>query len=199
MKLTDSHCAKAYKKQIETVFPKEEAVSLWKTAERFYRRLVSENANIPKEVALHTDKNIFPAIAVYKAVRKNHPQKAMEILENGSAEVSKKSGEMFSKLLKIPGFKSVFMKVFSKGVKTAFGIKAGFSYRFISDTSSRLEFDMLKCPYVNFCKKYGCGEIAHIFCKNDEYAYGNLPGIKFVRTKTIGTGGECCDFKFIRK
>lgn len=148
---------------------------------------------------LHTDKNIFPAIAVYKAVRKNHPEKAMEILENGSAEVSKKSGEMFSKLLKIPGFKSVFMKVFSKGVKTAFGIKAGFSYRFISDTSSRLEFDMLKYPYVNFCKKYGCYEIVHIFCKSDEYAYGNLLGIKFVRTKTIGTGGECCDFKFIRK
>lgn len=140
MKLTDSHYAKAYKKQIEMVFPKDETSRLWKTAERYFRRLVSENANIPKEVALHTNKNIFTAIAIYKAVLKKYPEKAMEILENGSAEVSKKSGEMFSKLLKIPGFKSVFMKAFSKGVKTAFGIKAGFSYKFISDTSSRLEF-----------------------------------------------------------
>ena len=23
----------------------------------------------------------------------------------------------------------------------------------------------------------------------------NLPGLKFTRTKTIGTGGDCCDFK----
>lgn len=66
MKLTDSHYAKAYKKQIEKVFPKDEAARLWKTAERYFRRLVSRNANIPKEVALHTNKNIFPAIAVYK-------------------------------------------------------------------------------------------------------------------------------------
>lgn len=198
MKLTDSQYARAYKKEIEASFAAEEASRLWKTAENHFRQLVSENVHIPKEVAVHTNKNIFPAIAVYKAVQGKYSEKALEILEKGSAEVSEKSGRMLSKMLKIPGFKSIFMKIFSLGVKTAFGEKAGFSYRFNSDTSRDLEFDMLKCPYADYCKKYGCEEIAHIFCKNDEYAYGSLPGIKFIRTKTIGTGGSCCDFKYKR-
>lgn len=172
------------------------ALFIWKKAEKNYRRLLSENANIPKEVAFHTNKSIFPAIAVYKAIKEKYPEKAIEIMEKGAAEEAAKKGEALSKMMKIPGFKSVFMKIFSKGVKTAFGTKAGFSYKFIADTSQRLEFDMLKCPYANFCKKYGCEELTHIFCQNDEYAYGKLPGIKFIRTKTLGTGGDCCDFKF---
>lgn len=198
MKLTDSPYARAYKKEIEASFTAEEAFELWKTAENHYRQLLSENAHVPKEVAVHTKENIFPAIAVYKAVRGNDSEKALGILEKGAAKVSEKSGKMLSKMLKIPGFKSIFMKIFSLGVKTTFGEKAGFSYRFHSDTSRDLEFDMLKCPYADYCKKYGCEEITHIFCKNDEYAYGNLPGIKFIRTETIGTGGSCCDFRFKR-
>lgn len=198
MKLTDSQYARAYKKEIETVFTAKEASRLWETAEDHYRQLLSENAHVPKEVAAHTNANIFPAIAVYKAARGKYPEKALGILEKGAAKVSEKSGRMLSKMLKIPGFKSIFMKIFSLGVKTTFGEKAGFSYRFHSDTSRDLEFDMLKCPYADYCKKYGCEEITHIFCKNDEYAYGNLPGIKFIRTKTIGTGGSCCDFRFKR-
>lgn len=195
---TDSQYARAYKKEIEASFTAEETSELWKTAENYYRQLLSENAQVPKEIAVHTNENIFPAIAVYKAVQGKYPEKAMEILEKGAAKVSEKSGRMLSKMLKIPGFKSIFMKIFSLGVKTTFGEKAGFSYRFISDTSRDLEFDMLKCPYTDYCKKYGCEELTHIFCKNDEYAYGNLPGIKFIRTETIGTGGSCCDFKFKR-
>lgn len=196
MKLTDSEYAQSYIKQTEKLFTRDEALVIRKKAEKNYCRLLSENADLPKEVAMHTDKNIFPAIAVYKAVREKHPEKAMEIIEKGAAEVSAKKGEQFSKLLKIPGFKSMFMKIFSRGVKTAFGEKAGFSYHFVSDNARCLEFDMLKCPYADFCQKYGCEELTHIFCKNDEYAYGNIPGIKFIRTKTLGTGGDRCDFKF---
>lgn len=199
MKLMDSEYARSYIKQTEKVLTKDEALVIREKAEENYRRLLLENANIPKEIAMHTDKSIFPAIAVYKAVRENHSEMAMEIMEKGAAWVSAKKGEALSKMMKIPGFKSVFMKVFSLGVKTSFGTKAGFTYRFISDTTRRLEFDMLKCPYANFCKKYGCEELTHIFCKNDEYAYGGIPGIKFIRTETLGTGGERCDFKFKRQ
>ncbi|MBP3819472.1 MAG: L-2-amino-thiazoline-4-carboxylic acid hydrolase [Butyrivibrio sp.] len=34
-----------------------------------------------------------------------------------------------------------------------------------------------------------------LFCENDVYSYGNLPGLKFSRTKTIGAGDDLCDFK----
>ncbi len=41
----------------------------------------------------------------------------------------------------------------------------------------------------------GCGELNKLFCDNDVYSYGNIPGLKFTWTKTIGVGDECCDFK----
>ena len=44
-------------------------------------------------------------------------------------------------------------------------------------------------------KEQGCPELNILFCENDIHAYGNLPGLKFTRTKTIGAGDELCDFK----
>ena len=40
----------------------------------------------------------------------------------------------------------------------------------------------------------------HLFVKgeSDFATYGNLSGIVFERTQTIGTGGNLCDFKFSR-
>lgn len=40
-----------------------------------------------------------------------------------------------------------------------------------------------------------CPEVNVLFCENDIHSYGNLPGLKFTRTKTIGAGDELCDFK----
>ena len=37
-------------------------------------------------------------------------------------------------------------------------------------------------------------ELTKIFCENDERIYGRLKGVKFIRTGTIGTGAEKCDF-----
>ena len=37
--------------------------------------------------------------------------------------------------------------------------------------------------------------VSVLFCDNDVYSYGNIPGLKFTRTKTIGAGDELCDFK----
>ena len=56
--------------------------------------------------------------------------------------------------------------------------------------------DMLECPYMSICKKYGCPEIVPAFCVSDDVAYGNMhPRLVWGRTKTLGRGDDCCDFK----
>ena len=43
--------------------------------------------------------------------------------------------------------------------------------------------------------KYGCPEIVAGFCRADDEAYGHMhPKLKWGRTKTLGQGGDCCDF-----
>jgi len=57
-------------------------------------------------------------------------------------------------------------------------------------------FDMLACPYQDTCVKYGCPEIVAGFCRADDEAYGHMhPKLKWGRTKTLGQGGDCCDFR----
>ena len=60
--------------------------------------------------------------------------------------------------------------------------------------------DMLECPYMSICRKYGCPEIVPAFCVSDDVAYGNMhPGLVWGRTKTLGRGDDCCDFKLTVK
>lgn len=198
MKLLESKYAFAYRQEMEKRFSESEVNALWEKAESRFQKLLTENPEQPKAVIRHTYISIFPAIAIYKAMETEYPGRGMEILEHGAAAVSKKAGAKYAKILKIPGIKGIFMRVFSRGVKKGFGVEAGFSHEFITDSGSELAFNVTKCPYQDYCEKYGCSEIVPVFCKNDEYAYGNLPGIQFIRTQTLGTGGSCCDFRLER-
>lgn len=59
--------------------------------------------------------------------------------------------------------------------------------------------DITTCPYCRYAKSLGCPELMSVFCDSDFATYGNLPGIKFKRSQTLGTGGSYCDFRFIRE
>lgn len=198
MKLIESKYAKAYRYEMQKIFSESEVKIFWNNAEKTFTELIEKEPSGSDAINRHTHVSIFPAIAVYKAVFEKYPEKAMAVLEKGAASVAQKAGEKYSRILKFPIVKYVFLNIFSKGVKKGFGSDAGFSHEFISHSNKKLEFNVTKCPYQHYCKKYGCSEIVHIFCKNDEYAYGNLPYIRFIRTQTLGTGGKCCDFKFFR-
>ncbi|MCM1181278.1 MAG: L-2-amino-thiazoline-4-carboxylic acid hydrolase [Clostridium sp.] len=198
MVLTESKYAVSYQQEMQKVFSEPEFHALWENAEAVFRQLLAENPNQPEAVARHTHVSIFPAIAVYKTIAAKDPDKAITVLENGAAAISREAGAKYAKMLKIPGMKSLFLKIFSKGVKKGFGPEAGFSHEFTVNSNRTLAFNVTDCPYCHYCEKYGCGEIVYIFCKNDEYAYGNLPHIHFIRTQTLGTGGGCCDFRFER-
>lgn len=198
MKLIESKYAVSYKREMQKIFSEAEFNILWETAEKTFMRLLKEEPDQSEALVRHTHISIFPAIAIYKTIAEKYPKKAMTVLEKGAAAVSKEAGEKYSKILKYPVVKYIFLNIFSKGVKKGFGTEAGFAHEFISNSSRKLAFNVTKCPYQYYCKKYGCDEIVHVFCKNDEYAYGNLPYIRFFRTQTLGTGGDCCDFKFER-
>ncbi|MGN0351800.1 MAG: L-2-amino-thiazoline-4-carboxylic acid hydrolase [Roseburia sp.] len=198
MELIESKYAVSYRKEMEKMLKTEKVEGVWKNAEKIFQDILAENPEQTEGIRKHTYVSIFPTIAVYMSLMSAGCAEAMEIIQRGSAEVAKTAGEQYAKIVRIPGFKGIFMKIFSKGVKEGFGQEAGFANEFITDTSKKLAFNITKCPYQDYCQKYECPELVSIFCKNDEYAYGNLQGITFKRTQTLGTGGKCCDFRLER-
>lgn len=171
-----------------------------KTIRRIWKRTIEELAQIynkfpdvPKSEQMHT-KAIFNAAALYIALKAVVPERAKELFEQGMAKYAKLSAKKFQRMVKMPLGKGFFLKMFAAGAKTAFGEKAGFRQQFHTADRKVLRFDILKCPYHDYLEKLGCPEIAYTFCDNDIYCYGELKGITFERTQTLGTGGEKCDF-----
>ena len=65
----------------------------------------------------------------------------------------------------------------------------------------RDDFDVTiqECLWHRACQENGCGELCRLFCDVDDVIYGGLRKMGFSRTKTLGYGGDCCDFHFFRK
>ena len=166
-------------------------------AQRRYEKLRHENASDPKALRAHTFKRIYPAIAAYEALREDgvDQEKAAwyirEYFQRFAASFAPHLQRMirvFGLAKKIPG---IFMKVVLKG----FGPEAGFRYEFPEAGKHEARANVVLCPYYETCKRYGCPEITRAFCDGDDAGYSDLhPQLLWGRTKTIGRGGDCCDF-----
>ena len=197
-----------YKNEMDKIMPVEQSDVLWKKAAGKLDSIMEQYGLLPKGVKMHTDK-IFPAAAVYLTVKDAvGGEKAYHIIENaaviGCADIEKK----LQKLMKVPGMRSLFVAVWDPMTKKLFGPSSGFQNRFYPKKKGEYRMDIVSCPYNRYFTELGCPdryftelgcpELTKIFCENDERTYGNLPGLQFVRTGTLGKGADRCDF-YIRK
>ena len=182
------------KKDLQKQYSKDVVERIYENAAHRLDELKEKYQEMPKEDKVHTLTSIFLRIAMYEALKEELPEEALNIMNAIVNKTGNMVGNFLHYLTKIPGMKSIFLKVFSSLTKTHFGPSAGFSQHIHIDTAKELNFDILDCPYCRYCKKCGCEELITTFCDSDVYCYGNLSGISFDRTKTLGTGGDCCDF-----
>lgn len=189
---------KAYYEEVQSA-EGEKAGAIWADANCRYEKLLQENSQLSEKIKVHTEKMIFPAIAAYQAILSADPEKAMGIMERAEGCISTKTGVTYRKMLRFSLVRRIFLSMFSKGTKSGFSEESGFINHFIRDEKEEVAFRIERCPYQDYCVKYGCPELTHIFCQNDINAYGNLPGIIFERHETLGSGGNCCDFHLYLK
>ena len=111
---------------------------------------------------------------------------------------SMETGRKLAKMMGIPGMKSLFIKIWNPLTKKMFGADSGFKNVFYQNKKGEYRMDVVACPYNKYLTELGCPELTKIFCANDDRCYGNLPGIEFKKSGTLGTGAERCDF-YLRK
>ena len=186
---------KAFKDEITTRLSSTECKKIWHDAHRRLYWMYADHQDLPKGVAMHTDVFIFPAAAIYLAVKEVDSDMAYDVMTKIMAEKSTKTGQKIAKCCKIPGFKKFFLKMWDSLSHKMFGETAGFRNVFYPKEKGCFRMDIIECPYNKYLTEQGCPELNILFCENDVNSYGNLPGLKFTRTKTIGAGDELCDFK----
>ena len=185
--------------EVEKHLPKDEADALWQQATEKLAVLLARYAGLPRGMRFHTEARIFPSAAIYLTAKERlGEQTAFSIVENAAVELTGKLGGKLARMMRLPGMRSLFVRVWDPLTRRIFGPDNGFRNTFYPKQKGEYRMDVVDCPYCRYFGELGCPELTRIYCENDERIYGNLPGITFERTGTLGKGAERCDFR-IRK
>ena len=140
---------------------------------------------------------ILPRIALYKSfiaaglsdddVYKYMRKYMLEI-------VAAKKHSSTVKMEIVPGFYAIYSRVFLKIMRTT-----DLQESVQEHGKDYFNVTITKCLWNTACVENGCEELCRLFCDVDDVTYGGLKKIGFTRTKTLGYGGDCCDFHMFRK
>ena len=140
---------------------------------------------------------ILPRIALYKSLQaeglsEDDVYKYMRkyMLEIVAAKKHSSTGKMEI----VPGFYAIYSKVFLKIMQTT-----DLQESVQEHGKDHFNVTITKCLWHTACVENGCEELCRLFCDVDDVTYGGLKKIGFTRTKTLGYGGDCCDFHMFRK
>ncbi len=189
----------AMRAELEKHLPKDEADALWLQAAERLSGILTRYADLPKAMRFHTEDRILPSAAIYLTAKERLGEEtAFSIVENAAIELTDQLGKKLARMMRLPGMRSLFVRVWDPLVRKVFGPDNGFRNAFYPKQKGEYRMDVLACPYCRYFTELGCPELTRIYCENDERTYGNLPGIAFERTGTLGKGADRCDFR-IRK
>ncbi len=187
------------KAELDRILPGAQSDEVWQAATKKLETVLEQYRSAPKGVRMHTDSRIFPFASIYLVTKDRiGSEQAYKILEEAAIKNCEGIRGKLIKLMKIPGMPGLFIRLWDPMTKRIFGSGNGFKNVFYPKKKSEYRMDVISCPYNRFFTELGCPELTKIFCENDERVYGNLPGLKFERTGTLGKGAERCDF-YLRK
>ena len=187
------------REEMEKSLPKKQCDELWQLSAGKLAEILSRYSSLPKGVRIHTDNFIFPSAAIYLTVREAvGNEAAFGMIENAAVTHCEPMGRKLSGLMKVPWMPGLFIRIWDPMTKKVFGPGNGFRNVFYPKRKNEFRMDVTVCPYCRYFGELGCPELTKIFCENDDRIYGNLPGLIFERTGTLGKGAERCDF-LIRK
>ena len=187
------------KNELYARIPKRESDALWEKAERRLDEILKKYAEIPKGEHTHTDTYIFPSAAIYLTLKEALDEKtAYAVIEDAAIRKTTGAGRKIAALMKLPGMKDLFIRIWDPLTKKMFGPDSGFKNVFYPKKRGEYRMDIVACPYSRYFTELDCPELCRIFCENDNRTYGNLPGLEFRRSGTLGTGADRCDF-YVRK
>ena len=184
-----------FKAEIDSRLPKVKSDALWQKATDRLSALLEQYSSLPEGVRFHTENRIFPAAAIYLTLKESIGRDdAYRVMEEATFKTADAAAKKLSVLLRLPGMQSLFVMVWDPLTRKLFGENSGFQNVFYPKKKGEYRMDVVSCPYNRYFTQLGGPELTKISCGADDHVYGDLPGLKFERTMTIGRGGKRCDF-----
>ncbi len=188
---------KQIKKFLFEEFGKEKGTVVFEKQNEVLKELITNTKNKSKNQMKTLTNTILPRIALYKVLQKEDLPKDEVTNYMRKYMIEKIAQRKHSSTVKmeiVPGFYSIYSKVFLKIMRTTDLQKS-------EQKCGKGFFDVTikKCLWHTACIENDCPELCRLFCDVDNVTYGGLKKIGFTRTQTLGYDGECCDFHFYKK
>ncbi len=182
---------------LNKTYGNERAEIIKKQADAEYDRMAEILGDVVKTNKMHATFMLERA-ALYKVLKDYYPETAYKWIEKCIKKKNESRHETFAKMTSTKFGANFFMKMCGIMTDAAFGEKAGFKVEWVRKDKKEVSFNMRACPYCDYLSKLGVPELTKTFCDSDEYAYCGLDNVDFIRTMTLGTGGDKCDFIYRR-
>ena len=162
---------------------REQTEALVNDAVNLCNELCGKYNELPKKEKIHTERMIFPRVAIYQQMIKYIPrEEAIALIEEAVRIGVEPDRKRLHIATKIPFIRPLFFKIFRRMIGTMFNGGAGFRFEEIEADSKHYRVDVLQCPYAKYCELLGCKELTGTFCFSDDRVYGDMCGIAFERT-----------------
>ena len=174
----------------------EQAEELFARQSALLSKLVANTAGKSADQMKELEQTILPRVALYQALMGSSlsHERARELMRTYMMDVvAAQKHAATAKMQVVPGFFTLYKRVFLHVMRTSDLWES-------TQASGRNFFDasITKCLWHDACVENGCPELCPLFCDVDDVNYGGLAKMGFSRTKTLGYGGDCCDFHFFR-
>jgi len=175
---------------------KEKSNALFEKQEKKLDELIENTKNKSENQMKTLVQTILPRIALYKVMKECFAQEdAYEYMRKYMInKIAAKKHSSTAKMELVPGFYSIYSSIFLKIMRTTDLQESVQNYG-----KDYFDVTIKKCLWHTACAENGCAELCRLFCDVDDVTYGGLKKIGFTRTKTLGYGGDCCDFHFFKK
>ena len=149
----------------------------------------------------HLEGNILPGLALYSVLTAAMPEPEAALAEfDRLLEASALAGPMAlqGRLLKLfPDPFAIFRMVHNAMLPRQFP-REGWDFHWVEDSDSAIAYDCRDCFYLRVLTAYGVPDLTAHFCKIDDVMFSRFPYFAWKRTKTLGRGDDCCDFRYER-
>lgn len=177
-------------------FGESKGESLFSEQEKMLDTLIASTKDKSENQMKTLVQTLLPRIAMYKVLSKDGTQEsAYEHMRKYMMDkIALKKHESMAKMESVPGFYSLYSKIF-----LSFMRKTDLQDSVQTQGKDYFDVTISKCLWHTACVENGCAELCRLFCDVDDVSYGGLKKMGFSRTKTLGYGGDCCDFHFFKK
>lgn len=146
-------------------------------------------------VRAHAGAWIVPVAAVYVAIKDElgDVESALDVTFSMMRAAPTGRARAMRILRWVPGRFTLFRMAHRRALARDF-VPPGWDCEVTEDSATRFAYVMRSCCYRDIYEELGVPEVAPLSCKMDDVEYALLPEIRFRRTQTLASGGDCCDF-----